>query len=951
MVDLSALWRGTVEVDWTDSSAYGHAASDVSEDLGGLRYRWGTKVRANPARPILEPGSGSLRLIGADYAPDISTVLSPRQLRSRHRCRITPPHGRPILCWIIFAGRAATAEVSVTFNLEGLGASELSTGLDIEQPTDNADTTQAAFREWVATQAGVAAGDLEWHLLTDRTFHRFAFEGPRGEFISRLAASVAAQPCATRRGGLRIHDPASAPTTEADAIEWDGGALLWGTDRIEWGVSSEICIPVPVVEMARSRLDTEHIRNQITSTVQVGGDTPVALEVVDSLSVEEWGPWDLELPDWQRYATVDEARAALAASVAAVSQPRRQHTVGFALPQVTDDCTAAVANLEPGDFRHYAVSDERQEIDIDAECMIYACELYVSRSGQGQMRTIITEFPAREWGTGFALPAAATDPQGVDIDGDGDILLLDAATDRIYRRQAKTWDAGIALPAAATQPTDLAIIPNGLAVLDAATDRIYRRMPAGAPVWDVLPGGTGGIALPSPSARVGGLSVDAAGRILALDYNLNVVRRWDGSAWTTVTALPTGNGSGIASDADGRIIVAANNPGRVYTLVGSEWSSGVPYPSAVVPSTVEGLAIDRAGQWLLLSRVPRRYFVRADMMWDDGTDIPIATSFGAIAVRSDGALAVLARGTGDIYVRHDGVWSAAISGPAVSGPAGSGFFGLAFRSNGDYLVAFTRANGTPRVYTGTVSPQWDAGLTLPAAATSPQGVAADSAGDLLVVDAATSKVYRYSAGAWDAGTDLPAAVTAPRGLAVNDAGDWLVVDAATDRVYTRSGGAWGAAVVAPPAAAQVRLEWRTNPNNFLFTSAEWALLAGSTSGSAIPAPNYDQSVVSFLGIWVATTASVTGITVDGAALPVTAGEARTIGGVAGTFYRSQNTLTPADYVGDNLVVALGATSSGGGGSVVALPAAATEPRGVATDDVGNVVVVDHTTLSYYALTR
>ena len=87
-------------------------------------------------------------------------------------------------------------------------------------------------------------------------------------------------------------------------------------------------------------------------------------------------------------------------------------------------------------------------------------------------------------------------------------------------------------------------------------------------------------------------------------------------------------------------------------------------------------------------------------------------------------------------------------------------------ANGDlYIAGLT----TDRVYRYSfANSTWDSGIPVPAAETSPTGVAVAANGDLYITAVTTDRVYRYSFAnsMWDSGIPVPAAETNPSGVAV-----------------------------------------------------------------------------------------------------------------------------------------------------------------------------------------
>ena len=78
----------TVEIDWTDSGLYDHPLSDVSQRWTRIQLGYGASRTANPLRPTMDAGRGSITVHGQEFVPGVSEDFSEVQLRGRHRCRI-----------------------------------------------------------------------------------------------------------------------------------------------------------------------------------------------------------------------------------------------------------------------------------------------------------------------------------------------------------------------------------------------------------------------------------------------------------------------------------------------------------------------------------------------------------------------------------------------------------------------------------------------------------------------------------------------------------------------------------------------------------------------------------------------------------------------------------------------------------------------------------------------
>ena len=116
----------------------------------------------------------------------------------------------------------------------------------------------------------------------------------------------------------------------------------------------------------------------VTETVTVES----VLTAADAASRQRWGHRPLAFPPWLR--PTDNSR--LNAIVASLSEPRQLHTLTYAMPQATDAQTAAVADTEPGDWRHIVVRDRRLPTAVNSISMVMNCELRIDRRQRATVR-------------------------------------------------------------------------------------------------------------------------------------------------------------------------------------------------------------------------------------------------------------------------------------------------------------------------------------------------------------------------------------------------------------------------------------------------------------------------------------------------------------------------------------------------------------------------------------
>lgn len=320
--------------------------------------------------------------------------------------------------------------------------------------------------------------------------------------------------------------------------------------------------------------------------------------------------------------------------------------------------------------------------------------------------------------------------------------------------------------AASISPADIAIDSQGNIVLAESTARI-RRIDMATGIITTMAGtgvaGFGGDGGPATSAQISaatGIAVDGAGTVYVADTTNNRIRRIDVVSGIIETIAGTGAG---ASSGDGGSAVAAE------------------------VNAPRGIAIDAGG----------------DVLFTDGDRIrKIDVTTGLIDAVA---------GTGTSGFSGDG-------GPATGAllvqPSS-----VAANATGDVFIADTgnqrirrvdAATGVITTVAGDGAPSFsgDGGSAIAASLLSPQGVAVDGAGNLVIADTENHRVRRVVGGAidtiagnglrWfggDGGPALDAQIRNPHslafdsagGLAISDEGRIRFVDGSTGTVTTIAG--------------------------------------------------------------------------------------------------------------------------------------------------------------------
>ncbi|MEW6753921.1 MAG: choice-of-anchor D domain-containing protein [Candidatus Latescibacterota bacterium] len=365
----------------------------------------------------------------------------------------------------------------------------------------------------------------------------------------------------------------------------------------------------------------------------------------------------------------------------------------------------------------------------------------------GVITTVAGDGSTTYWGDGIqATRAALWGPQGVAVDGQGNLYIADTQHDRVRR-------------------------------VDRATGVITTV--AGEGTWGYA--GDGGPATTAHLARPTGVELDAQGNLYIADYVNNRVRRID--ALTGVISTVAGNGR--------------RYPATVPVNAQPEFGDGGPATSAAVDSPVD-VALDAQGN-LYIASAGNSCVRRVDVVTEVITTV---AGTGIQGLSGDGGPATSANlwyprsiavdGQGNLYIadhwnhrvrRVDAVTQVitTVAGSGVTGP-------------------ITVDAGSPAPESG------DDGLATEASVLYPQGVAVDDQGNLYVseglwypgitqartprvrrVDAVTGVITTVAGNgvpgySGDHGPATRASLDGPQGVAVDRRGNLYIADALNNRV-------------------------------------------------------------------------------------------------------------------------------------------------------------------------
>jgi trimeric autotransporter adhesin len=563
---------------------------------------------------------------------------------------------------------------------------------------------------------------------------------------------------------------------------------------------------------------------------------------------------------------------------------------------------------------------------------------------------------------GAATSAELDEPFAVAVDGSGNLAIADSLSNRVRVVAAKTGtfygqamtagdiytvagdgtagysgDGGPAASAELDDPSGVAVDGAGnlviadysnyrVRVVAAKTGTFYGQAMTAGDIYTVAGDGTAGYSGdggPGSSAELStaeGVAVDGAGNLVIADQHNNRVR---------VVAASTGTFYGQAMTA-----------GDIYTVAGDGTQgysgNGGPATSAELNNPL-GVAVDSAGDLVIADSSNDRVRVVAaktgtfygqamtagDIYTVAGVGIHRWSGIGGPAVNAELAAvpvftwtsAVAANSGNYVVLQSDRAWF-------ICETAGT-YFGQAMTAGDIYSVA---GDGT-RGYSG------DGGPAISAKLNTPQGVAFDSAGNLVIADYSNHRVRVVAA---KTGTFYGQAMTA---------GDIYTIAGNGTRGYSGDGGPATAAeldtpqgvafdsagnlVIADPASGRVRVVAARTGTFYgqAMTAGDIYTVAGNGSGTY----SGDGGPAISAGV------DPEGVAVDGSGNLVIAdtvnGRVRVVAARTGTFYGQAMTA------GDIYTVAGGGTSGLGDGGP-ATSAELEDPEGVAVDGSGNLVIAD-----------
>ena len=483
---------------------------------------------------------------------------------------------------------------------------------------------------------------------------------------------------------------------------------------------------------------------------------------------------------------------------------------------------------------------------------------------------------------GAATAAQLSSPHDVAVDGSGNLYIADTTNNRIRKVDASTGiistvagtgvfgfsgDGGPATSAQISSPEGVAVDGSGnLYIADWDNHRI-RKVDAATGNISTVAGttadvGDGGLAASAHLRSPIGVAVDGSGNLYIADWDNHRVRKVD-TAGVITTVAGTGtqgfsgdggqatmaelfNPRGVAVDGSGNLYIAdtvdqrirkVDTAGVITTVAGTgaqSYGGDGGQATAAQISSPEGVAVDGSGNLYIADWGNHR--VRKV---NTAGVITTVTGTGTGGISGDGGVATAAQingpsdvavdGSGNIYIADYGNHRirkvdastgniSTVAGTGTAGYSGDGGAATAAQFDGPFKVA---VDGAGNLYiadgfnnrvrkvdaeSGTISTIAVRTVT-PTALFTPSGVAVDGAGNVYIADGNNHRVLRAAAlpplpsnpeapgrviedvggdgtpgGDGDGGPAASARVNSPSGVAIDGAGNVYIADTRNNRV-------------------------------------------------------------------------------------------------------------------------------------------------------------------------
>jgi trimeric autotransporter adhesin len=646
---------------------------------------------------------------------------------------------------------------------------------------------------------------------------------------------------------------------------------------------------------------------------------------------------------------------------------------------------------------HQEVSVRVSSFPIKVACLLVLAlcplRLLSAQPATGVITTLAGTGTSNGNGDGaLATAAGVASPSGVAVDGTGNVYIADTSNDRIRKVTVATGiittvagttggffgDGGAATSARISNPEGVAVDGAGnIYIADTYNHRIRKVVAATGLIFTVAGsgsygfGGDGGAATGAQLYYPYGVAVDSAGNLYIADSDNNRVRKVTAATGIITTLAGDGTygyaGDGAAAFAAqmrGPTAVAVDSAGNVYisdtynnrirkvtaatgnitTIAGggSDYGEGGAATAAELDDP-RGVAVDGAGNVYVADYYHHR--IRK--------------------VTAASGLITTVAGNGDSDFGGDGGAATAAALEYPEGVTVDGAGQLYIADTSSHRIRKVTASNTPALLmtthagTGTYGFAGDGGLATAAQLASPTATAVDAAGHVYFTDTANDRIRKINAGTGiittvagtyggyfgDGGAATSAQISAPYGVAVDSAGNIYIADtynhrirkvvAATGLIFTVAGSGSSGFGGDGGAATAAQLYY---PYGVAVDGAGNLYIADTYNNRVRKVTAATQVITTLAG------SGVYGFSGDGAA--AFAAQLRNPYGVAvdgagNVYFADQDNYRIRKVTAATEVI----TTVAGGGSQFGEGGAATaarldDPRGVAVDGAGNIYIAD-----------
>ncbi len=432
---------------------------------------------------------------------------------------------------------------------------------------------------------------------------------------------------------------------------------------------------------------------------------------------------------------------------------------------------------------------------------------------------------------GLAIAASLDMPQGITVDGNGNIFIADEGNNRIRKVTAATGiistvagngtagyngDGGQATAAELYMPTGVAVDGNGNIYIAEKTDNRIRKVDAGTGIINVAAGGgTQGDGGPADSAELGspwGVAVDGNGNLYIADQGADRIRKVNAATGIITTVAGGGNkGLGDGGPADSAelnspIDVAIDGDGNIY--IADLYSSSIRKVDAgtgIITTVAGNDTLGYNGDGGMANQAKLYYPIGVAI--DNSGNIYIADLYNLRLRKVDGGTGIISTIAGNGTKGYNGDGSTAdlteLSSPSGIALDASGNIYIADAGNNrvrkvnaaNGIITTVAGNGYETGFIGNGGYSGDGGPADAAELSSPLGVAVDDSGNIYIADAGNNRIRKVNAGTgiittvagggdassgndWlgDGGPAEMATLSGPSGVALDDSGNIYIAD-------------------------------------------------------------------------------------------------------------------------------------------------------------------------------